>query len=133
MGRAFGWAASSLLRKPAGRALLMSGTVGRPKQVPAEDAIEMAETYAGTPCFRQHLAETRRARFEGGSGIEGPVTVAWGEKDRLLPAKARLTDELPAGARTVTLPGCGHLPMWDDPELVAHTIFAGASRGPAAG
>jgi pimeloyl-ACP methyl ester carboxylesterase len=133
MGRAFGWAAPPFLRKPATRALIMGGTVGRPRQMPAGDAIEMASTYASTPCFKQHLAETRRARFAGGADIEAPITLAWGEKDRLLPAKARLTDELPAGARKVTLPGCGHLPMWDDPELVTRTILAGANRESAVG
>lgn len=57
-----------------------------------------------------------------------PVTLVWGEKDHLLPAKARLTDELPAEVRSVTLPGCGHLPMWDDPELVSRTILGGGSE-----
>jgi pimeloyl-ACP methyl ester carboxylesterase len=128
LGRVFGRVTPPLLRRSATRALIMSGTVGKPGQMPADDAIEMAEVYAATPCFEQHLAETRRARFAGGRGIEAPVTLAWGEKDRLLPAKARLTDELPAEARKLNLPGCGHLPMWDDPELVARTILAGASR-----
>jgi pimeloyl-ACP methyl ester carboxylesterase len=123
MGRAFGWAAPPLLRNTAGRALLMGGTVGRPGQMPAEDAIEMAATYARTPGFGKHLAQTRRARFSGGAALDVPVCLAWGEKDRLLPAKARLTGELPDAARQVTLPGCGHLPMWDDPDLVARTIL----------
>ncbi len=123
MGRAFAPITPGLLRRPAGRAALMGRTVAKPTQMPAEDAIEMAAVYASTPCFKQHLAETRRARFEGGGGIEAPVTVAWGENDRLLPAKARLLGELPAHARQVTLPGCGHLPMWDDPVLVAKTIL----------
>jgi pimeloyl-ACP methyl ester carboxylesterase len=125
MGRAFAPITPPLLRSPTGRAILMGGTVAKPRQVPAEDAIEMAAVYASTPCFKEHLAETRRARFADGEGIEAPVTVAWGEKDRLLPAKARLLDELPPHAREVTLPGCGHLPMWDDPELVAGTILEG--------
>jgi pimeloyl-ACP methyl ester carboxylesterase len=128
MGRAFAPITPRLLRSPTGRAILMSGTVAKPKQVPAEDAIEMAEVYASTPCFDQHLAETRRARFADGGGIEAPVTIAWGEKDRLLPAKARLTDELPSQARELTLPGCGHLPMWDDPELVTRTILEGGAE-----
>lgn len=129
MGRAFRRITPLLLRRPATRSLIMGGTVGRPRQMPAEDAIEMAETYASTPCFDEHLAETRRARFAGGTAIEVPITIAWGEKDRLLPAKARLVDELPAGIREVTLPGCGHLPMWDDPELVSRTILAGGTGG----
>ena len=133
LGRAFAPITPALLRNATTRTLIMGGTVGRPKQMPAEDAIEMSEVYASTPCFKQHLSETRRARFAGGQGIEAPVTLAWGEKDHLLPAKARLTDELPADVRKLTLPGCGHLPMWDDPELVTRTILeGGAGRLPGA-
>ena len=123
LGRAFAPITPHLLRNRVGRTMLMRGTVGKPAQIPAEDAVEMAETYARTPCFDEHLSETRRQRFEGGAGIEVPVTVVWGEKDRLLPQKARLLDELPPQTQTATLAGCGHLPMWDDPELVARTIL----------
>ena len=125
LGRAFRRVTPSLLRNPATRTLLMKGTVGRPGRLPAEEAIELTEVYDATPCFKEHLAETRRARFAGGKDIAVPVTLVWGEKERLLPAKARLTGELPADFREVTLPGCGHLPMWDDPELVARTILEG--------
>jgi pimeloyl-ACP methyl ester carboxylesterase len=125
LGRVFGRITPPLLRSPVGRTLLMSGTVGQPRRMPAEDAIEMFETYAGTPGFDAHLSQTRRQRFAGGSGLEVPVTIAWGERDRLVPGKARLLDELPPQARVVSLPGCGHVPMWDDPELVARTILRG--------
>src|SRR6266566_7488627 len=53
------------------------------------------------------------------------VTVAWGDKERLIPAKTRRRDELPVHTRFVALTDCGHNPMWDDPELVAGTILAG--------
>jgi pimeloyl-ACP methyl ester carboxylesterase len=129
LGRAFGRVTPPLLRTATGRAILMRGTVGRPRQMPAADAIAISKTYAGTPCFDEHLAQTRRRRFAGGSEIAAPVTVAWGERDRLLPRKARLLVELPAQTRVLTLPGCGHLPMWDDPELVARTILT--AGGPA--
>ncbi len=125
MGRAFGWITPTLLRNGTARTLIMGGTIGRPRQMPAEDAIEMAATYASTPCFDAHLAETTRTRFAGGQGIEAPITLAWGEKDRMLPAKARLTGELPPSAHKLTLAGCGHVPMWDDPELVTRTILEG--------
>lgn len=124
LGRAFAPLTPHLMRNRAGRTMLMRGTVGKPGQMPADAAIEMARTYAQTPCFDAHLAETRRERFEGGSEIRVPVTVAWGEKDRLVPGKARRLDELPPQTRSLTLPGCGHLPMWDDPELLARTILS---------
>jgi pimeloyl-ACP methyl ester carboxylesterase len=56
------------------------------------------------------------------------VTVAWGERERWIPAKARRRDELPGQTRWVELSGCGHLPMWDDPDLIARTILEGTSQ-----
>ncbi|HTR73949.1 MAG TPA: alpha/beta hydrolase [Solirubrobacterales bacterium] len=55
-----------------------------------------------------------------------PVTIAWGSLDRLFPIdRYRLnTERLVPGARFVVLDGVGHVPMLDDPELVARTILA---------
>jgi pimeloyl-ACP methyl ester carboxylesterase len=126
LGRLFAPVVPRLLSSDTGRTLLMRGTVARPRQMPAEAAVEMATTFARTPDFKAHIAATRRERFRDGNGIEVPVTVAWGDKERLIPAKARLRDELPPQTRFVTLPDCGHAPMWDDPELVAQTILEGS-------
>jgi pimeloyl-ACP methyl ester carboxylesterase len=131
LGRLFAPVVPGLMRSGLGRTLLLRSTVAKPRQMPAEAAIEMATTYARTPGFRAHLAATRRERFRDGRGIDVPVVVAWGDKDRLIPAKARRRDELPPHARFVTLPGCGHSPMWDDPELVAATILQGAATRPS--
>jgi pimeloyl-ACP methyl ester carboxylesterase len=64
----------------------------------------------------------RSYRFEG--RIDVPVTVAWGTRDRLLRPwqadRARL--RLPE-ATHVVLPRCGHVPMSDDPALVARVIL----------
>ncbi|MFS8499565.1 MAG: alpha/beta hydrolase, partial [Micromonosporaceae bacterium] len=69
----------------------------------------------------------------GTVGGRVPVTVAWGERDRILPPReaARAREVLP-WARHVTLPGCGHVPMSDDPELVALTILRTTGAAPAA-
>lgn len=73
--------------------------------------------------FRHMAAASRHYSFTGTPTC--PVTIAWAESDRILPpneaavAAARLPD-----ARHVTLPGCGHVPMSDDPELVVKTILA---------
>jgi pimeloyl-ACP methyl ester carboxylesterase len=127
MGRLFAPLTPRLMRSAAGRSVLLRGTVAKPRQMPPEAAVEMAVEFARTPDFDAHLASTRRERFRGGQRIDVPVTVAWGEKERLVPRKARRRDELPDHARIVTLPDCGHTPMWDDPALVAATILgAGA-------
>jgi pimeloyl-ACP methyl ester carboxylesterase len=126
LGRMFARVTPALMRSNLGRTILLRGTMAKPRQMPPEAAIEMAATYARTPTFGAHLAATRRARFRDGHDIGVPVTIAWGDKERLIPAKARLRDELPEHTRFVTLPGCGHTPMWDDPDLVARTILEGA-------
>ncbi len=40
---------------------------------------------------------------------------------------------MPAGARSIVLPDCGHTPTWDNPELVAKVILEGSSEGGAGG
>lgn len=138
MGRLLAPVMPTVLRSPFGRTIAMRATMAKPKQMPAEDAIEITRTFARTPTFDAHLAATRRARFKDGRDIRVPVTVAWSEKERLIPNRGRLRDELPEHTRFVTLAGCGHVPMWDDPDLVARTILEGTgaqsrSAAPAAG
>ncbi|MDT5013057.1 MAG: hypothetical protein QOH57_4674 [Mycobacterium sp.] len=53
-----------------------------------------------------------------------PVTLAWGERDKVFPVDvngALARERLPQ-ARFEVLPGVGHVPMIDDPALVAETI-----------
>jgi pimeloyl-ACP methyl ester carboxylesterase len=132
LGRLFAPVVPRIMRSGLGRTVLLKGTVAKPRQVPADAAVEMATAYAKTATFDAHLAATRRERFRDGDTITVPVTVAWGDKERLIPPKARLADELPAHTRFVTLPDCGHSPMWDDPELVARTILEGYSGASSA-
>ncbi|MHB8509284.1 MAG: alpha/beta fold hydrolase, partial [Candidatus Dormibacteria bacterium] len=54
-------------------------------------------------------------------------TVAFGQRDLLMRRRARVRDQLPAHTRWVSLPRCGHVPMWDNPGLVSEVILAGAS------
>ena len=129
-GRLLAPLAPRAMRSDFGRTVLLKGTVAKPKQVPPDEAIELVTTYAGMEGFDAHLAATRKERFRDGGAIEVPVVVAWGDDERLIPKKARLRDELPPHARVVTLPGCGHSPMWDDPELVAQTILGAGNNTP---
>lgn len=132
MGRLFARLTPHVMRSGVGRTLLMRGTMARPRQISAEAAAAMAATFAATPTFDEHLRQTTHTRFTGGDRIDAgvPVTIAWSAEERLIPARARRRDELPAHAREVTLAGCGHVPMWDDPELVARTILEGAGHRP---
>ncbi|MFI7705669.1 alpha/beta fold hydrolase [Nonomuraea sp. NPDC049480] len=57
---------------------------------------------------------------------KAPITIAWGEHDRLLPRRQAVRAARWSGQRVKLLKGCGHVPMSDDPELVARVILEGA-------
>ena len=59
-----------------------------------------------------------------------PITVAWSGADALLLARRqrRAGPAADPNADHITLPGVGHVPMLDDPALVAATIRATAAR-----
>ena len=117
----------ALLRSPAGRTVALARTFGRPWRVPGPTAIEIARRFKSARGFDEHLRATSGTRFTGGKTISVPVTIAWGEREHLIAKRARRGDELPDHTRWIELPGCGHVPMWDDPPLVARTILDGTA------
>lgn len=122
--RAFGRLLPYAFATSPGRTLFLGQQFGRPWQVDPAKAVEAARGMGRTRGFDEHLRATNRVRFEGGDAIDVPVTIAFGTRERLLPKRSgRLRDELPDQARWVDLPRCGHLAMWDAPDLVARTIL----------
>ncbi|PWS47723.1 alpha/beta hydrolase [Streptomyces sp. FT05W] len=112
-----------LSRSSPGRAALTSTIYARPgRRSPAAVVSETVALREATG-FRQTL--------EAGSGVTFaddvpgvPVSIAWGSKDRLLPSRqgVRAGRAIPR-ARLVRLPGCGHVPMNDDPAAVARVVL----------
>ncbi|HEY1442654.1 MAG TPA: alpha/beta fold hydrolase [Mycobacterium sp.] len=73
------------------------------------------------PLLRTVLAEGPRPRLDVGAV---PVHIAWSHGDRVVPYDrygAPTAAHLP-GAHLIRLAGVGHVPMWDNPELVVQTI-----------
>jgi pimeloyl-ACP methyl ester carboxylesterase len=117
-----------LLARPRGRALAISGMVGRPARIPAGAALRMARNMAASTGFEATSEALHSGAFDGGGEIDVPVTIAWGARDRLLfPRQSRRAVAQIVGARSVVLEGCGHVPTWDDPELVADVLLAGSA------
>ncbi|MEV4080036.1 alpha/beta fold hydrolase [Nonomuraea fuscirosea] len=59
---------------------------------------------------------------------KSPITIAWGEHDRLLLRRQAVRAARWSGQRVKLLQGCGHLPMSDDPALVARVILESSAR-----
>ena len=106
-----------------GRAVCFGMVLGHPTRMPAEQAMADSRALRAGHGFEEVARYAGRYRFTGSADL--PVTIAWGTRDRvLLPRQAlRARDQLPA-ARHVSLPGAGHVPMLDEPELVAELILA---------
>ncbi|PWI42690.1 alpha/beta fold hydrolase [Streptomyces sp. ICBB 8177] len=121
-------AVERLARSGAGRAALVGSVYARPGRRAPEAVVAETRALREATGFEATLAAARGQRpFTGAVPPRVPVTVAWGTRDRLLPRRqgVRLKRMVPH-ARLVRLPGCGHVPMNDDPQLVARVILDAA-------
>ena len=112
----------ALVRSPAGRRLALASTVAHADRVPPEAALRLVRAYADAPGFEAVNGAMRANRFTRLEHIRVPVTLAWPEHDHLVARPAHL----PATVRNVALPGAGHVPMWDAPDLVADVLLQGS-------
>ncbi|MER6999001.1 alpha/beta fold hydrolase [Streptomyces sp. NPDC000410] len=115
-----------LSRTAAGRAALTSTIYARPGRRSPEAVVAETLALREAAGFHQTLVAGRDVVFT--HDVPGlPVTVGWGTRDRLLLRRqgVRAKHAIP-GARLVRLPGCGHVPMNDDPALVARVILDGS-------
>ncbi|UFQ13921.1 MULTISPECIES: alpha/beta fold hydrolase [Streptomyces] len=107
----------------AGRTALTSTIYARPWRRSPEAVVAETLALRHATGFVATLTAGRDVLFR--DDVKGlPVTVAWGTRDRLLLRRqgVRAKHTIP-GARLVRLPGCGHVPMNDDPALVARVIL----------
>ena len=123
LGRALLPVLPTVLRSRRGRRLLLRGAVGHPERVPPGAAERMVRAYICSPGFESANAAMRAAVFAGAEQIEVPVTLAWGELDRLVSAPS----SVPRHWQTDVLRDCGHIPTWDDPEQVARVLLQASS------
>ncbi|MEU3850953.1 alpha/beta fold hydrolase [Streptomyces sp. NPDC029554] len=115
-----------LARPALGRTLLTSTIYARPGRRSPEAVVAETLALARAQGFSETLHSGRTVRFT--DDIVGtPVTVAWGNRDRLLvPRQGVRAKTVIPKARLVRLPGCGHVPMNDDPALVARVVLDGS-------
>jgi pimeloyl-ACP methyl ester carboxylesterase len=114
---------SRLVNYRLGRALVLGQTHGRPFQLTAAYAQATIHAMGTSPGFDATLKATAKRRYRAAAPIGAPVTVAFGSRDRLLLRhQSRHLGQLPPGTHVEALPGCGHVPMADNPGAVAALI-----------
>jgi pimeloyl-ACP methyl ester carboxylesterase len=114
-------AKSARLRRLAFRELM-----ARPGNVGADDAMAFFEGALGCAVYRDAIALSESGQAYGELGpIDCPVRILYGTRDRIIrwPSHyTRLKTLLPT-AEYVPLHGLGHIPMWDDPQVVSQRIL----------
>ena len=110
------------MRSGAVRTLAFGPLVARPGRLSPQRTLDDALALRRAPGFRDASQMLQDYRCVTDPTV--PVTIAWGDRDRILrPRQAATARARLPRARHVELPGCGHVPMSDDPDLVACVIL----------
>jgi pimeloyl-ACP methyl ester carboxylesterase len=119
----------TLVRFGVVRSLALAQIYGRPGRLTPEQARDAISAMARCPGFPPTERAMAHRHYRSTAPLGAPVTVAFGSRDRLLlPWQSRHVEQLPAGTRFAALPGCGHVPMSDDPAAVVALLATAAGR-----
>ena len=126
---------AQLMRRRRFRALALREVALRPADLPAALAVEMTEAAADCAIYLPLLEHLTSTGFGELAGIDSPVQIAWGTKDRILPwpAYAERFRRMVPEAQWVPLDGLGHCPMLDDAQLTTNTILEFTQRADVRG
>lgn len=122
-----------LARSRRFRRYAMSYSAAHGERVSRDELLSFADDAIGCVISKDLLSSS--AHLPPLDPAPCPITIAWSDKDRLFPVDdygARARDLVP-GARFIVLDDVGHVPMFDDPQLVAKTIVEATSLSPSAG
>jgi pimeloyl-ACP methyl ester carboxylesterase len=118
--------APKLFSRPRVRHVLAGQMFARPRSLTPGEAYDHLEAMLDGPGFHPVLDQMRGHRF--GGTLRAPATIAWGTRDALLlPTQALRARKALPEARHLWLHGCGHVPMSDDPDLVARVLLEGSA------
>jgi pimeloyl-ACP methyl ester carboxylesterase len=114
--------APQLAATKAGRASMFWWLAAHPTRVRPDDAIgDLDGLIRALPTLRGLFKQAYP--FDSEIDMAIPVTIAWSAQDRVLfPGQRRRAQRMVRHANVFTLKSCGHVPMMDNPELVAQTI-----------
>jgi pimeloyl-ACP methyl ester carboxylesterase len=122
MGRLTRPALPIFYRSPHIRRFALRDIAANGASVPRDRALELTDDMLGCAIAEEMLGTEEW--FAPLDPVPCPITIAWCELDRIFPERefgARAKERVP-GARYVVLDNVGHVPMLDDPQLVATVI-----------
>ncbi|HEY9417310.1 MAG TPA: alpha/beta fold hydrolase [Pseudonocardia sp.] len=116
----------ALLMTPVGRRAWLRRVAQHPELIPAEDMAAMIDDVLGCDLIPHLLSSSRTMQpMEPLDIAQCPVRIAWAEHDRVISFRrfGRPMQDKIRGGEFIMLPKVGHVPMYDDPRLVARTIL----------
>ncbi len=125
--------ASAIVSRPKVRRAAFRDVMRRGDLVPASDALRLMQASLGCTISARAIEALRADRgltLGDLDAISCPVLLATPQFDRVLPPERhapRLRREIP-GVESLILKDCGHVPMWDDTQLVVRTIVEFVQR-----
>jgi pimeloyl-ACP methyl ester carboxylesterase len=116
-----------LARTRAGRKFVYGMLVAHPARLSADEALGDIRGFGyARPTLRVLL--TAATPFADPIPADVPVTIAWAGRDLVLPPwQAKVAKQQLPQAEHVLMRGVGHVPMHDDPELVAKVLLNGSA------
>jgi pimeloyl-ACP methyl ester carboxylesterase len=122
-----------VMARPGARKVALRDAMRHGELMAPADAADMVRTSIRCTVVDDVIASLRapgNAAIEGLDQVSCPTLIAWAQFDRILPMERhspRFRREIP-GVEFRILPGCGHVPMWDNSHLVADTISSWVIR-----
>ncbi len=112
-----------MLKSATVRRIGMREAMCRGDHLSAERTVSWIDDMRDCPFFDDYSPDEQVAPMDP---LPCPVTLAWSQVDRIVPAETygKTARERLPGATWVILPGVGHIPWIDDPDLVVRTILA---------
>lgn len=117
---------AGIARNPRLRTLAMRDLVADASRITEADANAIFAGAAGCAVTRNVLELAAAGEMFGDLGpIDCPVRILYGTRDRIVrwPTHYPRLRQLLPEAEWIALEGMGHLPMWEQPELIARRIL----------
>ena len=111
---------------PERRKQALGSQIRRTDRMTPEQAAGIIRGYATAADYDEANAEMRGNVIGDLSDVPVPLTLAFAEHDTLV--RRTPLSRAPAGVRQVVIPDAGHIPTWDQPEIVTELILTGAEK-----